>query len=159
MSTKNILLPALTAMLCLGGCSETHFSHVLKTSTSDSSSPVISFDHSYSEVDDLMIEWNQIFEKKLDYYLVYIFASWCNHCNSIKNDIIEYALNRDDFYFINEPSDEATFKNNVTNTIGLTSVTGLAILGYPTLLEIDGHKLTKNISSVDSIAEFIEYAR
>lgn len=149
------LLPALTALLSLGACADQQLTSTRTSRPSASDSSSLSVDHSYAEVSDMTILWSEIFSQTNDYYLVYIFASWCNHCNSIKNNIIDYALSRDDFYFVNEASSDVVFGDNVWSTIGLTSTEGLMIVGYPTLLEISSHTLTSNISSPRQIVDFI----
>lgn len=107
-------------------------------------------EHEYSEISYYRLNWNEIFNVEKDNYYVYLFSTTCSHCSSIKNKIIEFALNNRNVYFI-EDSAEITFKNDVNYTIGLTSFENLAILGFPSLLKITNKILNKNIAGTEKI--------
>ena len=63
----------------------------------------------------------------------------------MKPFILEKAVKRDDIYFV-EANEEIVFVKDVSATIGLTSIEGLGIIGYPTLLKIESKVLTKNLA-------------
>lgn len=107
-------------------------------------------EHEYSEISYYRLNWNEIFNVEKDDYYVYLFSTTCSHCSSIKNKIIEFALNNRNVYFI-EDSAEIIFKNDVNYTIGLTSFENLAILGFPSLLKITNKILNKNIAGTEKI--------
>lgn len=107
-------------------------------------------EHEYSEISYYRLNWNEIFNVEKDNYYVYLFSTTCSHCSSIKNKIIEFALNNRNVYFI-EDSAEIIFKNDVNYTIGLTSFENLAILGFPSLLKITNKILNKNIAGTEKI--------
>lgn len=140
---KTILLVALS--LC--GCVQNEQSSY-KTSFSSTTTSVSSL--SYNNVKDKTIFWSNIFGIDLDSYYVYIFSKTCNHCASLKQFILEKALERDDIYFV-ESSDEVVFIKDTSQTIGLTSVEELGIYGYPTLLKIEHKTLVKNLAGVSLI--------
>ena len=138
-------------MLCLSGCvSSPEKSTVIKTSSEINSTR----NYDYTEINEYRLYWDEIFEVGLKEYFVYLYQRGCSHCESIKNEIIEAALNRKDIYFV-EDSKEFKFSKDVSSTIGITSVDNLAILGFPTLLKIEEGTLIKNIAGVKEIRDML----
>ncbi len=115
-----------------------------------------SSEHTYEEVSHLQIEWNDIFYVDEIYYLVYIYSEYCGHCKSMKNSIIDYALNPAKPLYFLQFSNEIPTSTNVENTIGATDVSEVSILGTPTLLEIYNKKLTSNIAGTSEICSFLD---
>ncbi len=113
-------------------------------------------EHTYEEVSYLQIEWNDIFCVDEIYYLVYIYSEYCGHCNSMKNSIIDFALNPAKPLYFLKFSSEIPVSTNVENTIGASDVSEVSILGTPTLLEIYDKKITSNIAGASEICEFLD---
>ena len=121
-----------------------------KTSSKPSSSSNTLIELSYDDVKGKTIFWSNIFSIDSDDYYVYFFSKTCSHCQNLKQFIIEKALARGDIYFV-ESSDEDVFVKDVSITIGLTSIEGFGILGYPSLVEIVEKTITKNIAGIPLI--------
>lgn len=130
------------------------------TSKNESNERVVTYtsdfvSHSYEEIKDKEILYSNIFGIDSNSYYVYFYSSTCSHCANLKEFIISTALDRGDIYFV-KASDEINFLKSVEETIGLSSVEGFGILGYPSLIKIEEHIITKNIAGVLPIrSEFI----
>ena len=121
-------------------------------SKTESSGRVITYtssykEHSYDEVKDKHIFYSDIFSIESDIYYVYFYSTTCSHCNNLKEFIIPLALQRGDIYFV-EASQEIVFLKSVEETIGLTSIEGFGILGYPSLIKIEEHIVKKNLAGI-----------
>ena len=106
--------------------------------------------HEYSEISKFRISWNETYSQELDDYYVYYFSRTCSHCQEIKNFMITKALEREDIFFVESSSDDV-IKNNVDSTLYSSSAEFLAILGYPSLVEIKDKILVKNVAGIDKI--------
>ena len=106
--------------------------------------------YSYDEVSDKMIFWSNIFGIDQDSYYVYLFSRTCSHCDSLKSFIIPLAIERSDIYFV-EASEQVVFIEDAASTIGLTSIEGLGIVGYPSLIKIKEKSVEKNIAGTSLI--------
>ena len=137
----------LLEAIALSGCEA-------KTVTSSKTQPINSSSeerqYSYDEVNDKMIFWSNIFGVDQDDYYVYIFSKTCSHCESLKSFIIPLALERSDIYFV-EASEQVVFIEDASSTIGLTSIEGLGIVGYPSLIKIREKSVEKNIAGTSLI--------
>ncbi len=133
---KKFVLLSLVMLLTATGCSKGDAVDSLKEMGS----------YEYSDVRTLNIEYDEIFSYEGDYY-VYIYRSTCEYCEAIKQQIIDFAIDRDDFYFLPD-SDEITKKSGYdpSETIGATSLDELWIRGVPTLLTISNHVLVSNVA-------------
>lgn len=121
-------------------------------SKSEPSGKVITYtssytEHSYDEVKDKHVFYSDIFSIGSDTYYVYFYSTTCSHCNNLKEFIISLALQRDDIYFV-EASQEIVFLKSIEETIGLTSIEGFGILGYPSLIKIEEHIVKKNLAGI-----------
>ena len=84
-------------------------------------------------------------------YFVYFYSLGCHHCNELKNDIIEFALNgQEHIYFIQESID-FVISDNIDNTIGISSIENMAILGFPSLVYINNSRVMENIGGISKI--------
>lgn len=104
-------------------------------------------EHSYDEVKDKHVFYSDIFSIESDIYYVYFYSTTCSHCNNLKEFIIPLALQRGDIYFV-EASQEIVFLKSIEETIGLTSIEGFGILGYPSLIKIEEHIVKKNLAGI-----------
>lgn len=141
---KTCLLIATTLTSCFSG-------EPTSTKSSGSSFLTTSSDLlTYDDVKDKMIFWSNVFAIDNDAYYVYFFSKTCTHCQNLKPFILEQAVKRDDIYFVEE-SKEVVFVKDTSITIGLSSIDGLGILGYPSLIKIEEKRLTKNLAGIPSI--------
>lgn len=130
----------------LGSCSLTK-----KEAKIDVSDVVIpETDHEYFEVEHMFINYSDIFNENKEVYYVYIYSLTCNHCQELKNWIIETALKRDDIFFL-KGSNNDVITTDVSNTIGISNTKDLSILGYPTLLKISNKILVQNVAGNSQI--------
>lgn len=135
----------LVAFLSLGGCVSESYSTSFDSATIE---PTVT--HSYSEISDKKIAWNDVFFPQKEHYFVYLYSLTCNHCNQLKNAIIEYGLSHDDIYFVQD-SEDVIINKNTDQTIGITDVKNLCIKGFPSLLEIHDKTLVKNVAGITDI--------
>ena len=118
-------------------------------------SETITSEHDYEEIKDREIAWNDIFTIDIPQYFVYFYSPNCSHCKEIKNVIIEYALEDGNMYFVRF-SDEVVVSFDIKNTIGITSIDELSILGTPSLIEIIDNVLISNIAGSKAILNYLE---
>lgn len=137
--------------LLLGGCSFTKKEEKINVSNII----IPDADHEYFEVEKYFINWESIFKENIDTYYVYNYSTNCNHCQELKNWIIETALTRGDIYFV-KGSNKDVIRNDVSDTIGATNVNQVAIMGYPTLLKIDHKILVKNVAGNSKIMDLLK---
>ena len=137
--------------LLLGSCALTKKEEIIDVSNID----IPEADHEYFEVEHVFINHSDIFKENNETYYVYIYSMTCAHCQELKNWIIGTALNRDDIYFL-KGSNKDVIKSDVSNTIGITDVKDLAIMGYPTLLKISNKTLVKNVAGNNEIMSLLK---
>ncbi len=110
-------------------------------------------EHSYDEISHLKIYWSTIFVQEEDNYYVYLYSVTCSHCNSIKNEMIEYALlEQEKIYFVSS-SAEHVLTQEVNKYEQIDSLDDLKIKGYPTLLKLENHIVKKNLAGAKEIRE------
>ena len=110
----------------------------------------ISYD--YSSIDSFLIEWDDLLSKDKELYFVYIFSKRCGHCNAIKNEIISFAIHRDDFFFI-EYQESIPLINDKKAVVGANNMGELGIMGTPSLFEITYSTVTNYFVGVNEILE------
>ena len=106
--------------------------------------------YDYSDVTHKMITYENLFSSESNHYFVYIYSLTCGHCKNIKNRIISYALNHDNFYLLEYVSSIPIYET-IETTIGSTNYIDVGILGTPSLLEICKHVLVSNIAGENEI--------
>ena len=147
------LIHQFLSILILQSCS------VLRTSIPFSSSSLITVEahagYTYEDIDDKVTYWSNIFTRLEDDYLIYLFSTTCNHCNAIKEEVIEFALSDIyPIYFIYS-SPEITIDSKKAENIGVSSLSELGIRGYPTLLVLDDKVVTKNLAGESQITSYL----
>ena len=142
------ILPIFT--LC--SCDDSYSTHMSNPISSSSPSSVSEISHSYDEVSYRKIYWSNIFTRPEDNYYVYLYSLTCSHCASIKNQMIEYTLsNVSTIYFI-ESSPEINIDSKI-DCVNVESLNDLTIKGFPTLLVLDNHVVTKNLAGTKLILD------
>ena len=130
--------------IVLGGCFKQETTSSSKTRTSTSIEVL-----EYEDFKDRFLLYSNIFFIDKENYYVYFFSRTCGHCNNLKPFILKKAK-EEDIYFV-ESCEEIVFSEDVSSTIGLTSIDGFAILGYPTLIKIEEKTITKNLGGIPLI--------
>ena len=145
MKSKTCILFLFT--LWLSGCASEQMN-----SSNDVMTATIQIDHNYEEITDYELFWESIFDVDSTSYYVYFYSTSCNHCEELKNFIVEKALSRGDIYFV-----KGTSKDQITNdknkTINAEKPGDIWILGYPTLLKITNYKCSKNVVGISQIKD------
>ncbi len=112
--------------------------------------------HNYDEIVDMKIYWSSIFSQKEDHYYVYLYSTSCTHCNSIKDAIIEYALEEtSNIYFVSS-SAEHNLSETVDKYAIVDSLDELYSRGYPSLLKLEEHVVTLNLAGVRDIIDELD---
>lgn len=106
--------------------------------------------YEYNDVDHKMTSYENLFSIESEHYYVYIYSLTCGHCQSIKNRVIKFALNHDNFYLLEYVSSIPIYET-IDTTIGATNYINVGILGTPSLLEIYKHVLVNNIAGENEI--------
>ncbi len=136
--------------IALNGCSFSKKDNPIKVSEEF----VVEVEHAYSEIEDLLVKWDEVFNIDSNCYFVYYFSVSCSHCLEIKNYVIEEALKRDDIFFVKASSTDR-LKNDVFSTIGVGIPEEIAILGYPSCIKIENKKVTKNVAGKSAILQLL----
>ena len=134
------LMPVLT----LFGCSQSPPKSEEKT---DQKVPVY---HNYDEVKEYELFWETIFDVASEDYYVYFYSVTCNHCEELKNYIIEKALSNKNIYFV-KGSSKDQIGNDPKKSKYAENPSDIWILGYPSLIEIVSHKCMKNLAGISQI--------
>ena len=109
-------------------------------------------DHNYEEIKEYEIMRETMFDVGVVSYYVYFYSTTCNHCDEIKNFMIEKALERKDIYFV-KGSSKDKITNNEKLLIGAENPENFYILGYPTLALIRNKKCVKNLAGITKIQQ------
>ena len=106
--------------------------------------------YSYSDVKDKEILYSNIFGMEQSNYYVYFYSRTCSHCNDLKPFIIPKIIERNDIYLV-EASEQVVILEDISVTIGVSSIENFGILGYPSLVKIEEKVVTKNIAGINPI--------
>lgn len=138
-------LLSLLPILFLGSCAV-----IEEPENKDYSSYTSVENYSYSDVKDKEILYSNIFGVESNSYYVYFYSRTCSHCNDFKSFIIPKIIERSDIYLV-EASEQVTIVEDVSITIGVSSIENFGILGYPSLVKIDEKVVSKNIAGINPI--------
>ena len=92
----------------------------------------------YDYKDVSHIEWNQIFDINQDEYYIYVYSLKCGHCKEIKQEIISFAVNNENVYFVLYKKEIPVVDSSYV-LIGRDKYEDVGIIGTPTLFEISSH--------------------
>lgn len=130
-----------------------------KQSKDTSISESIYKDPHYSEVEDLHIEWKDLFLQSQDDYFAYVYSVTCTPCSMLREQVVEFARRSDvNLYFI-YPSDDVPFVKDedlADSSLGATDIKDVYCYSTPTLIEITNKVVTKYSRSYSEIQSFIE---
>ena len=134
----------LPIILILTSCKDT-----INFSVSNSSISITKA-YTYEDIKHLQIEWKDINNLANSTYFTYFYDEKCHYCNSIKNDIIDFAISdKVPIYFV-KSSNDIQFGTYIENTIGESNLSYIFIKGFPSLICFEKGKVSLNIyGSVD----------
>ncbi|MCD8209450.1 MAG: hypothetical protein LUC31_01375 [Coprobacillus sp.] len=111
--------------------------------------------YQYYDVSDKHIEYTDIFTLEGDFYL-YIYNQECCHCRSIKQDVIRYSLDKDDFYFLEYVDDIPFSYEDVIYTIGAASLDEFWVTVTPTMYYFSDHVVVEVYEGTSAILDKLE---
>ena len=95
-------------------------------------------------------------------YIIFFHSDKCEHCKQIIDDVIEFAAeNILKTYFVNIAKNENKIKicQPIDLTIGVTDVNELAIVGTPTIIEVEEGMTIANAPGKESCLMFLNEQR
>ena len=107
-------------------------------------------EYDYSDINHLKICWDEILSQIQVSYFVYIYSETCGHCKEIKQQVIDYALNHDGFYFVSY-NNRIPIIDDESFVVGKSNINELGIVGTPTLFLIEEHIVKENIVGKNNI--------
>lgn len=143
MTRKSLIL----LLIITAGCSTTK-----QPTPQLKNEAIIEVEHDYQEIKDYQITWEAMFDVSSTSYYVYLYSLTCNHCEELKNFVIEKALDKKNIYF-SKASQKDQIGNTIKSSIGAENPGDIWILGYPSLLKIMNGKCTKNLAGVSQIKD------
>ena len=110
-------------------------------------------EYDYSDVKELTVCWNNIFDIESENYYTYIYSETCGHCNEIKQQVISYALaNYGSLYFVPFNKDIPIVDDPLI-ALEKDKIEDLGIVGTPSMFLITNHVIKKNIVGTKQIIE------
>lgn len=119
-------------------------------------------EHSYEEISELTITYDQSFTISENPHYVYFYQETCHNCEDIKNEVIDFALNKyAELYFV--VASEAIPHNytfeEINQTLGSSDVNDVFVGVTPQLAFIKNGKIEKNIIKTIYIEEELSHYR
>lgn len=112
----------------------------------DSSIKDSDFTPYYNEVEDLHINWKDIFLMENEIYRIYVYSVTCTPCSMLREKIINYALKEgNNLYFIYPSDEDVPFVDDeelADSSLGATSIENIYCYSTPTLIEINNKVVT-----------------
>ncbi|MCD8204342.1 MAG: hypothetical protein LUC16_00730 [Coprobacillus sp.] len=143
---KNFLV-YFTILFSLGGC------------FSESSVDEREVVYQYRDVEYLMINWEDILSYPGEYH-AYVYSKSCGACQSLKQDILDYAINKakTTIYFVCYQKNSIPMIHNadLSKTIGMTDADELYIGGTPTLFGVVDNSISFYVEGVKAIKKELE---
>ena len=140
------LIMIMTTMLC--GCQK----------QGDSTTSSYTEPH-YNEVEDLHIEWKDLFNQTDNQYYAYVYSVMCTPCSMLREQVTTFARSgKAHFYFITATEDVpfVDSADQADASLGATSLEGVYCYNTPTLREITADAVTKYSRDYYEIKAFIE---
>ncbi len=109
--------------------------------------------HSYDEVKEKFIDWNDSLSKD-NHYFVYYFSVTCKYCEEIRNEVVQIALkNEKAIYFCNQ--NVVTQDMDPSSTIGQKEIKYLFVRGFPSLVEIEDKTVKNNMVGKTQVINYL----
>ena len=116
----------------------------------------------YGIVHDQAVNWDDCLSQKEERYLVFFHADSCGHCQIIMEDVIAFAqsgITKTYFLDVGKQKDKIRTCYLEDLTIGAESVDELAILGTPTIIEVEDGMTIANVPGKESCLTFLNEQR
>ena len=108
------------------------------------------------------IKWSTVLSQKESQYLVFFYSETCAHCHKIMGDVIAFSeseIVKTYFLDIKQSETKIPIKNEIDETIGVTSVNDLFIAGTPTIIEVEEGMVKANVPGKDQCLTFLNEQR
>ena len=116
----------------------------------------------YGIVTDQEILLADCLSQKEENYIIFFHSDKCEHCKQIIEDVTEFAsLNILKTYFVNVAKSENKIKicQPIDLTIGVTDVNDLAIVGTPSIAEVENGMTIANAPGKESCLTYLNEQR
>ena len=116
----------------------------------------------YGIVTDQEILLADCLSQKEENYIIFFHSDKCEHCKQIIEDVTEFAsLNILKTYFVNVAKSENKIKicQPIDLTIGVTDVNDLAIVGTPSIVEVENGMTIANAPGKESCLTYLNEQR
>ena len=113
----------------------------------------------YAEVEELHIQWNDLFSQSEALYCAYVYSVSCTLCSYLRKDIVEFAKsNSIPFYFI-YPSDDIPFVSDpaiADSSLGAKRIEDVYCFSTPTLIEIKDKEVINYLRDYYDIKDYMK---
>ena len=116
----------------------------------------------YEIVNNQQIKWSTVLSQIETDYLIFFYSETCPHCHEIIEDVISFSTSEImKMYFLDTKKSETKIpiKNEIDETIGVTSIDDLFIAGTPTLIEVEEGMVKANVPGKDDCLTFLNELR
>ena len=116
----------------------------------------LSKEYDYEDIKEYVV-WhpNLSFNLSIDHFL-YIYSSYCYHCNSIKQGILKFRLEENLPIYFYEFNNDIPIINNKEDMIGIADPDKIGIVGVPSMFVIEDKKITAYLLGGDEILNYLE---
>ena len=112
--------------------------------------------HSYEEIADKVIMWNDVFLASEDDYCVYFYSRTCHYCEEIRDEVIEVALTHQmPIYFCNDNAIKTDPYLDPKSTIGMGDISKFKIKGTPSIIEVSEHVIKGHYAGKKASIDFV----
>ena len=116
----------------------------------------------YEIVHTQQIKWSSVLSQIETNYLIFFYSETCPHCHEIMEDVIEFAtaeILKTYFLDIKQSETKIPIKNEIDDTIGMTSIDELFIAGTPTIIEVEEGMVKTNVPGKDECLTLLNELR
>ena len=148
---RKLLVLLLLAPFVLSGCNQ-------KPQEEPKEEDTAYVEPHYNEVDDLHINWRDLFNQKEDKYYAYVYFVTCTMCSNIRPLITSVAKSGDISLYFVYPSEEIPFTDSEeqsASSLGKDKVEDVYIYMTPTLIEITNKVITMFTRDYYEIENFL----
>lgn len=111
--------------------------------------------HTYTDVINYHIPYENLLKMQDFEYFTYIYSQSCLHCETIKYEVIEYALEPVVPLYFLLFNDLIPLSDDVSPSINQNTLFSFSILGTPTLVHIIDGYIKMNVSGSDIILSIL----
>ena len=110
----------------------------------------------YNEVENLHINWSDLFRQSEDTYYAYVYFVTCTPCSYLREKVVGVAQSGKTHLYFVMPSDDVPFTSDLDlamSSLGKKDVKDVYIYSTPTLIEITDKAIslyTREYSEIDN---------